>query len=191
MNNMKKAREHAGLSQKEVAITLNVSAPTVSEWESEKKNPNANNLKSLSKLYKVSTDYLLGQTDDSMYIERNSSKIYTNNPISFLVNLYHVKTPVLASITGVSYNKVDEWIDQGIEPNEEEYAALSDFFEIDVQSLQKGVLPLFPDESVQIKVKEATDMRFAAYGKNDEFTPEEIQSIADFMKKIKQQRRNQ
>ena len=35
--NMKKAREAAGLSQKQVAITLDVSAPTVSEWESGKK----------------------------------------------------------------------------------------------------------------------------------------------------------
>ena len=32
-NNMKKAREHAGLSQKEVAITLKVTPPTIPEWE--------------------------------------------------------------------------------------------------------------------------------------------------------------
>lgn len=30
--NMKKAREAAGFSQKQVAITLKVSTPTVSDW---------------------------------------------------------------------------------------------------------------------------------------------------------------
>lgn len=59
MSNLKIAREKANMSQKEVAIELKVSAPTVSEWESGKKNPNAKNLKKLSKLYNTTTDYLL------------------------------------------------------------------------------------------------------------------------------------
>lgn len=74
-DNMKKAREAAGLSQKEVAISLQVSAPTVSEWESEKKNPSSFNLKELSKLYNVSTDYLLQKTDEMFYSEETSRKI--------------------------------------------------------------------------------------------------------------------
>lgn len=60
MNNLRAAREQAGLSQKEVSIELKVSAPTVSEWESGKKNPNAKNLKQLAYLYGATTDYLLG-----------------------------------------------------------------------------------------------------------------------------------
>ena len=63
MNNLKKARENAGYSQKEVAITLKVSAPAVSDWESGKKNPNNKNLQALSELYDQTTDYLLGRTD--------------------------------------------------------------------------------------------------------------------------------
>lgn len=58
--NIKKAREAAGKSQKEIAVTLGVSAPTVSDWEAGKKFPNAKNLVQLSNYLGVSTDYLLG-----------------------------------------------------------------------------------------------------------------------------------
>lgn len=67
MNNIKKARENAGMSQKEVAISLKVSAPTVSEWESGKKNPSMQNAMELSKLFCVPTDYLLGVSDEKPY----------------------------------------------------------------------------------------------------------------------------
>lgn len=60
MNSIKIARTNAGLSQKEVAITLGVSVPTVSDWESGKKFPSGKNLVKLAQLLKVSTDYLLG-----------------------------------------------------------------------------------------------------------------------------------
>lgn len=67
MNNIKKARENAGMSQKEVAISLKVSAPTVSEWESGKKNPSAKNMKELAKIFNVSIDYLLGEENQSLF----------------------------------------------------------------------------------------------------------------------------
>lgn len=53
----------AKYSQKEVALTLKVSAPTVSEWESGKKNPTVQNLKKLSEMFSCSIDFLLGKTD--------------------------------------------------------------------------------------------------------------------------------
>ncbi|MBR3569947.1 MAG: helix-turn-helix transcriptional regulator [Oscillibacter sp.] len=60
---MKQAREAANLSQKQVALTLGVSAPTVSNWEAGKINPTVANLKELCHLYKVSADYLLELQD--------------------------------------------------------------------------------------------------------------------------------
>ena len=39
MNNIKKARIDKHISQKEIAINLGVSQPTVSDWESGKKTP--------------------------------------------------------------------------------------------------------------------------------------------------------
>ncbi len=57
--NIKKARINAGLSQKQVALELGVSAPTVSDWESGKIYPSAKNLIFLARLLNTSVDYLL------------------------------------------------------------------------------------------------------------------------------------
>ncbi len=71
MNNIKFAREAKGLSQKEIAIHLGVSGPTVSEWETGKKNPLGKNLMKLSDLLGVSVDYLLGRTQPTIMLGRD------------------------------------------------------------------------------------------------------------------------
>lgn len=191
MNNIKKARENAGYSQKQVALTLHVSAPTVSDWEAGKINPSALNLKALGKLFKVSTDYLLGQTDDSLYIEPNSNFIWSNEPISILVSQYHVSDDVMSSITGADIKTINNWI-LGIEkPSEKEYSVLSNFFEISIDDLKSGRLPLFPKESVQLRVLELTDIRFAAYGKDGDFTIDELKKIKEYAELVRRARGEQ
>ena len=64
MNNIKKAREAMNLSQKQVALELKVAPPTVSEWESGKKFPAGKRLSKLSEFLGVSTDYLLGKSEE-------------------------------------------------------------------------------------------------------------------------------
>lgn len=68
MNNMRIARIAAGYNQKQVALTLHVSAPTVSDWESGKIYPSASNLVALSNLYHTSIDYLLGRSMIGQYL---------------------------------------------------------------------------------------------------------------------------
>ena len=189
MNNIKKAREAAGFSQKQVALTLHVSAPTVSDWESGKMNPSVTNLKELARLFKVSTDYLLGQTDDSMFLEPNGNKLYSPKPLSILVSLYHVSTDVLSSITGADRDSIQGWISGTILPSDDEYAALSSFFEIPAAELKAGIMPLFPKESVQLRILELTDIRYAAYGKTDDFTTEEIKMIKAYANLVRNSRR--
>lgn len=187
--NMKKAREAAGFSQKQVSLTLGVSAPTVSDWEAGKINPTVENLKRLSQLYKVPTDYLLGQTDDDRYIEPNQNKLRTGNPISILSCLYHVSSDVLSSISGAGRETVERWIDNLERPSDSEYAALAEFFELPVDELKAGVLPLFPKESVQLRVLELTNVRFAAYGReNEDFSQEELNAIDSFIAYLKGKR---
>ena len=70
---MKRAREAANLSQKQVALTLGVSAPTVSNWESGKINPTVANLKELCHLYNVSADYLL-ELEDKLSLSSSEGK---------------------------------------------------------------------------------------------------------------------
>lgn len=81
MNRLKVCRENCNLSQKQVAIELNVSAPTVSQWESGVASPSTMNLIKLSDLYGVSLDYLIGRIDKKID-EKSSLSFDETNLIS-------------------------------------------------------------------------------------------------------------
>lgn len=76
---MKQAREAAKLSQKAVALSLHVSAPIVSEWESGKKCPSLSNLKEIALLYNVSADYLLGIENRKTPVVSNERPLVLSN----------------------------------------------------------------------------------------------------------------
>lgn len=56
---IKAAREKKGLSQKQLAQLLGVSQPTVSDWESGRKNPTLENLSKIADALGCSVDGLL------------------------------------------------------------------------------------------------------------------------------------
>lgn len=64
MNRIKEVRKKQGYSQQSLAIKLNVNQTAISQWERGTTTPSASLLKQLSKLFNVSTDYLLGISDD-------------------------------------------------------------------------------------------------------------------------------
>ena len=55
-------RKREGLSQAEVSEKLDVSRQAVTKWETGLTRPSIENLKSLSKLYRVTLEYLLDDT---------------------------------------------------------------------------------------------------------------------------------
>lgn len=57
-------RTEKGLSQREIAKILQISQGTYNNWENEKTQPSIEQLISLSKLFAVSVDYLIGNTDE-------------------------------------------------------------------------------------------------------------------------------
>lgn len=60
MNRTRELRQRAGMQQKEVAVAIGVSRPTVSEWEHQKKDPSGDRLLKLAELFDVSTGVILG-----------------------------------------------------------------------------------------------------------------------------------
>lgn len=58
--NYRKAREEAGVKAERAAAELGVSITTLFNWERGDTAPNANNIRDMAQLYKVSTDYLIG-----------------------------------------------------------------------------------------------------------------------------------
>lgn len=186
--NMKKAREAAGFSQKQVAITLKVSAPTVSDWEAGKISPSAANLKKLTELYHVTADYLLGSTDDPTFI-KDGKKIWSPTPINILVSQYHVSTPAFSSILGIDLGRAEQLIYGAKKPTDEEYEAIANFFGLNLAELKRGVLPLFTDEKIQDRVDISAKRRFAAYDKTGNFSQQEIEEIDNFIEYIKSKRK--
>jgi len=60
MNKLKKMRGEKGLKQAELAEMLGVSQATLSNWERGVHDPDTAQLKELSRIFSVSTDFLLG-----------------------------------------------------------------------------------------------------------------------------------
>ena len=60
MNIVRELRLRAGMQQKDLAISVGVSRPTVSEWEHNKKDPSGDRLKKLSEIFHVDPGVILG-----------------------------------------------------------------------------------------------------------------------------------
>ncbi|MCC9691412.1 helix-turn-helix transcriptional regulator, partial [Streptococcus agalactiae] len=61
---LKSLRQESGLKQQEIAPLLGIKQNTYSDWETGKSEPNLENVVKLAKLFKTTTDFLLGVTDD-------------------------------------------------------------------------------------------------------------------------------
>ncbi|MGN0167269.1 MAG: helix-turn-helix domain-containing protein [Acetatifactor sp.] len=73
-------RREKGLAQKELALLLNLSIGTISNYENGVHSPDLNTLCKLADFYGVTTDYLLGRTKyrfDPKTLTRRIAKEYT------------------------------------------------------------------------------------------------------------------
>lgn len=61
MNIVRELRKKKGIQQKELAIAIGVSCPTVSAWESNKKDPSGERLQKLAKYFGVDELVILGK----------------------------------------------------------------------------------------------------------------------------------
>lgn len=82
----KEARQINKLKVIEAAAKLGVSQPTLSAWEGERKSPGLDNLENMADLYGVSTDYLLGRSeqrgsDPSVPITTKSLPVFHGKPV--------------------------------------------------------------------------------------------------------------
>lgn len=60
MNIVRELRKSAGMQQKELAALVGVSIATVSDWETQKKNPSGERLKRLSEIFNCNPLVILG-----------------------------------------------------------------------------------------------------------------------------------
>lgn len=72
MNTVKQLLDRKGVLQKEFAIDIGVSQPTVSDWIHNKKDPRGENLQKVADYFGVSTGVIKGVIPLSEYVARTS-----------------------------------------------------------------------------------------------------------------------
>ena len=77
MYKFKQYREARGFSQKFVALSLGVKAPSISDWEKGKTNPTIENLIALSKILGVSCDELLGLRENALDVVSQNDNVFS------------------------------------------------------------------------------------------------------------------
>ena len=87
---IKELRTAFGWNQVQLAEKLNITKQTVSNWENENILPSIEMLIRLAKLFKVSTDYLLGM-DNSLQINVDGLPIQFVAHITQIINDYKNK----------------------------------------------------------------------------------------------------
>ena len=71
VNIIKELRKKKGIQQKELALEIGVSCPTVSEWESGKKDPSGERLKKLAQYFDVDELVVLGKNVVTLSSDQN------------------------------------------------------------------------------------------------------------------------
>lgn len=84
---IQKLRKEKGMSQEHLAAEIGVSRQAVSKWELEESSPDTARIVAISKLFNVSTDYLLGNDMDKRKEMSASVKMPLSSKFTFIENL--------------------------------------------------------------------------------------------------------
>lgn len=94
-NRLKSLRKHLDKTQEEVAAELGVTRGAYSHFENDRNEPDSETLRKLADYFQVSTDYLLGRTDETFSFQTLIKKF--NAPRKGQLNI------------GGLFNKNDDW----------------------------------------------------------------------------------
>ena len=72
---IKQLRKEKGMTQTDLAMTLNVTKGTVSTWETNSRTPSFDTLNALSDLFERRLDYIMGRSDDATPTTQNADDL--------------------------------------------------------------------------------------------------------------------
>ena len=72
---IKQLRKEKGMTQTDLALTLNVTKGTVSTWETNSRVPGFETMNALSDLFQKSIDYIMGRSDDATPTTQNADDL--------------------------------------------------------------------------------------------------------------------
>ncbi|QAS52841.1 helix-turn-helix domain-containing protein [Halobacillus litoralis] len=79
-NRLKELRREKKLTQAELGKIIHVSKVSISGYESGDRSPDTENLRELADFFGVTTDYLLGRSEDPNKTEEEEFNAFANNP---------------------------------------------------------------------------------------------------------------
>lgn len=107
MNRIKQLREEREIEQKHLAVELNVTQPTISDWETGRKQPSSKSTAKLADYFGVSMDYLLGRSDDpTPEAQKNSpslEELFADDPKGLAIYMMYQKLPPEAKPAAEKY----------------------------------------------------------------------------------------
>lgn len=77
---LKKLRNSKNLSQKELTNRLNINRSTYARYETSQTQPDYDTLKIIADYYNVTTDYILGRSDNPNQTEEESFESFIKDP---------------------------------------------------------------------------------------------------------------
>lgn len=151
MTRITMAREAKGMSQKELAGELNVSCPTVSEWESGKKNPTSSNLRRLSKVLGVSVDYLINTDDNGVAKTSDFTQVVSvAERLKQAMELNDIKQIDLVRETGINRSSISRYLSGEYEPKSKSIRKLASALQVSEQWLLGYDVPISPAAEAEI-----------------------------------------
>lgn len=78
-NRLKELREEKGLTQKELSKLISASQSKIAMWETGNRDPNSEDIIFLSKLFDVTTDYILGCDNEKKSSSKKENSIFQTN----------------------------------------------------------------------------------------------------------------
>lgn len=81
-NRLKELREEKGLTQNELSKLISASQSKIAMWETGNRDPNSEDIIYLSKLFEVTTDYILGCDNEKKTSNNKENSIFQNSSSS-------------------------------------------------------------------------------------------------------------
>lgn len=110
-----KLRKENLLSQEELAEKLGVTRQTISKWELEQTTPDMDKLSQIAKLFNVSVDELLNESDEPIKANQASDKNNNKKNTAIVIILIIVLIVVLGGVGLTIFNKPANSVENGKE----------------------------------------------------------------------------
>ena len=99
------------MSQEKMADELDVSQSLINNWETNRSTPAPEMLEYIADYFDVSTDFLIGRTNDKRYYSSNSDNRTVNILYSKVKDLPEEQQQFILNVTNTIMNQIDKELD--------------------------------------------------------------------------------